>query len=449
MPLVSTADSALHIRTLTRNQLCKRILRESGLGTYGVVTSGDTNFLIDTTKLKSSQYSEDEWVDGWVRISKDSSSVGSALENSISPITDYAPTTGTISFNPSFSIATAAGDEYELWRFPNPNEVMDTIDQCLLNDIYLPCWSLISEVPDFDMEQSGTSDWSATNATIAKATSTRNRGKRSLTVTTTSANGYASTASLYVEPQKSYFASVDFTSGDASTTAKLVAFDITNNAEITSKTATRRNVGKLWFEFTSPSGCYEIKLRLQVVETTSTVTFDDVIFFSTEQKTVSLPWWVSDREQVKGVFQLDLRDVSTNLATDELIGEQDERWDVMDTAFGNYNKLKLRARYGTCTRPLYIFGVRSETAFSDDNSDYKLVSEDYLLSGVLTKLFSTLKNEPREGLLDAKFFERKYEEWSKKWEQEAYKVKQRLNDVIRSPNPTGYFNNISDDLGWS
>ena len=448
MPIVSTADSAISIRALNRNSLMKRILRESGLGDYGTATSGDTNFLIDTTKLKSDQYSSDEWVDGWVRASKDFSSSGSALENSIAPITTYTPSSGTIAFNPTFSVAFAVSDEYELWKGLHPKTVTDIIDQCLTKDIALPYWAPLSEVPDYDMEQSGTSDWSTSNATIAKTTTTRSRGKNALTVTTTSANGYAQTSELFVEPGKQYFAMASVVSGSTSTTSKLIAYDNTNSAEIATKSITRRSIAKLWIEFTAPSGCYSISLRLSNVESSVVSSWDDIIFFCFDQRVVSLPWWIRSDNQVKGVFELDINDLTSNNAADEIVGELDNRWDFTDSGFGNYNKLKLKARYGTMHKPLYIFGVRNETAYSNDNTDYKMVDEDYIATCVLYRIYQHLANQPTSGYLDSKEVKTKLVEYKKAWMDMMNIQNQRLEQVLRTPSTRAYFNHPTDRLGW-
>src|SRR3990167_5556872 len=440
-------ESLATSKGITRQALLKRVLRESGLGDYGTATDGGTTYLIDTTKLKSSQYSPDEWVDGWMRISKNFDSAGSAPENSIRPITTYTPSSGQIDYNPSVT-AIATSDEYELWRFPNPQAVLDIIDQVLKNDIYLPCWSPVSEVPDFDMDQSGTSDWSSSSATIAKSTTAPvMSGKRYLTVVTTSAGGYAESAVMLTEPGKKYYVGVLVRNVNDNMTATLSVRDYTNDAEITSKTHTNKNLVRLWLEFTTPATFSEITIRMANVGNTVTSYWDELILFGYDQQQVALPWWVEDREQVKGIFQLSSLSQAADKAPAELIGEQDYRWDIMDTSFGR-GKLMLRARTGTCTQPLFIFGIRNETVFDNDTADIKLVDEDYLAACWLYKLFDVLFQEPREGYLDAKWAEKQYFKWKQNWEDESFKMHQRINSVLNTSSPRAYYSHPLDNLGW-
>lgn len=458
MTLVSVASESLSTTLgLTRNALMKRILRESGLGVYGTCTSGDTNFIVDTTRLQSTQFSSDEYVDGWIRAAKDFSSVGSALENSISPITTYTPSSGTINFNPAFGTAFAVSDEYELWKFPNPRIVTDIIDQCLQTEIYLPCWSMLSEIPDFDMEQSGTTDWSSSNATVTKQTaSPQMRGKRFLRVVSTSTNGYARSAIMNIEPGREYYVSALLRCSASTTTAQLIAYDETNAAAISyngstssTNTVTRMNTSRIWFTFTAPSTCYQISIRLNNPLNSTTTEWDDVVFYCVDQEVISLPWWVEDKDMVKGVFQLDGSMLASSIESDELLGEPDDgRWDIINTAFGR-GKLALKSRRGAMSQPIFIFGIRPEVAYTDDNTDSKLINPDYMTACVLYHLFSTIKNEPREGYLDSKFLQNMAVEWEKRWDQEAYKMQQRIQQVIDTPAKQQYYRNLMDNLGWS
>ena len=447
--LSPVTETLATVKGTTRNNLIKRVLRESKLGEYGTATGGSTSYLEDTTKLKSSQYSDDDWVDGWLRISKNFDASGSAPEASISPVTTYDPTTnGRVSIVPSFGTAVAASDEYELWRFPHPQMVLDLIDDCLKNDIYLPCWTLLSELPDFDMEQDNTSDWASSSATISKQTSSpQMSGKRYLRVLTTAANGYARSVIMNVEPSKQYYVSALVRCGDTSTTAKLLAYDETNSAAIDSKSIIRLGWVRLWFIFTAPATCYQISIRLSNEEDAVTTEWDDVILFGYDQQTISLPWWVKDFEQVKKVFRYIPSEQAGNIVSAELRGEPDERWDIVDTSFGR-GKLQLKARVGAVTSPLFIFGVRNETAYDDDNADTKLVDEDYLLACVLYKLYSSLAGEPKEGYLDAKWLQTQATIWEKRWKEESYKQMQRINQVLTTSTPLGLYSHYLDDVGW-
>ena len=133
MPAIYVQPTTPQIEGVTRETLLQRFLRETGLGVYGTATSGSTTTIEDTTKLKSSQFSSDQWIGGWARISFNADSVGNNPEGQVSPISDYVPGTGIITVNPAIT-AVASSDRYELWRV-NPNTVLDTLDQVLTEDI--------------------------------------------------------------------------------------------------------------------------------------------------------------------------------------------------------------------------------------------------------------------------------------------------------------------------
>lgn len=447
MPItVPASETTATSKGITRNNLMKRILRESGLGDYGTATGGSTTTIVDTTKLKSSQFSDDEWVDGWARISKDAGGAAAAPEAEVSPITAYAPSTGTVTFNPAMTAAVASGDEYELWKFPSPRTVIDIIDQCLKNDIYIPYWSPLSEVPDFDMEQSHTTDWTANNATVTKQTSNPMRGHRYLRVVASAANGYARTDAFYIQPNKQYYVSV---LGRSATTdnIKLEAYDSSNSATIDSVTGSANATVRLGFTFTTPSTCYQIQIRVYSVANGATSEYDDLVLYALDDKQISLPWWVEDRDQVKGIFRGRDINIDTNIYTPDLNGDFDSRWTIMENSFGR-GKLAISTRQGTLDSPLFIFGIRNETAYANDNSDIKLVDEDYLVACVMYQLMALLAREPREGYLDAKYLQNVAIEWKAKWEIESFKLHQRLNSIV-SPAPTySLFQTRDQDLGW-
>src|SRR3990167_8204573 len=237
MPLIGYPSTAAGLTNegITRRNLLSRFLRETGLGHYGTATGGSTTTLVDTTTLQSTQFSDQDWVGGWARISRDAGGAAAAPEAEIRPITTYAPSTGTITVNPAFTAAPVSTDNYELWRFPSPRMILDSLDTLLQEEVWLPCWSPLSQIIDFDMEQDNMTHWTGTNATVTKVTiEPALNGKRWLSVVSTSAGGYATSPTYNVEPSKSYYVSTlvhptsTFTLGP-----QLVVRDITNSANIT------------------------------------------------------------------------------------------------------------------------------------------------------------------------------------------------------------------------
>lgn len=435
MAVLSVTYTLAQIEGITRNNLLKRFLRETKLGQYGTATSGSTSTIVDTTRLKSTQFNSREWVGGWARISKDAGGAAAAPETEISPITTFAGSTGTITLNPVLTAAVAASDEYELWRI-DPREVLDMLDQILQTELYFPCWAPLSEVPDYDMEQDNTTDWSVTNATRAKSTSEPiGSGKRYITLTPTSAAGYAyTTNAIAVEPNTTYFVSVLARSSASTQTARLRAYDVTNSASIDYKDSPRVYWNRIWMTFTTPATCYSIRIQLESVINTTTINFDDVILYQASATDIALPWWVKDKDQVVGIFELNPIDIASNVWSDNLRGEQTHRWDIQETAFGR-GQLRLSARQGCISNPLYIFGLRNETAYANDNTEKKLINDDLLLACLAYKVFSTI-SPPIEGpSMDTSWFKEQTSKWEKKYKQLQAEFDNRIQSVIQSDTP--------------
>ena len=441
MALLIVAPTSGQVEGITRNALFKRFLRETGLGTYGTATGGSSSTLDDTTRLKSTQLSANDWQGGWLRVGKDAGGAGAAPENEHQPITAYDPTTnGRITFNPTVTAGIASGDEYQLWRYPNPTFVKDFLDQVLTNDVYLPYWSPLSELPDFDMEANNTTDWVGSSATVTKSTAEPAlNGKRWLSVATTGGNGYARTATFYVEPNKRYHISALVRSSAASTTASLIAYDVTNSAAIDNKTSTRQYPTRLWFEFTAPATCNQMQIRLSNVQTSVTSYWDDVILYALDSPEISLPNWVKNKAQIKGIFQLQASSLDSNAYDGTLQGDiVNSQYNILDNSFGR-GQLRLVASNGAINGPLYIFGIRNEEAYVDDNSDIKRVDANLLFYALASKVFDHLKQLPTSGPLDNGWVTRQAAEYGKLYKQALREQSERVEAVIQSVQPDGAY----------
>ena len=399
---------------VTRNTLLKRFLRDTGLGVYGTATGGSTSSIIDTNRLLSSQYNTDQYEGGWFRISKDASGPNAAPEGSIRAIDNYDPGTGTITTQETLS-AVAADDEYEIWRYPHPQDVLDTLDTTLQQDILLPTRSVLSEIPDFDMEASGVTNWSVANATRAKATAAAEmNGKQYLRVTNTAINGYAASVQMRVEPGKSYRLMATCRTTVVNTTARLYAWDDTNNAAIASRDTIRRHSTRLAFDFTVPAGCYLMSVLLAGLEAGAINDWDDVVLYPQEAHTIALPWWVRNRNQILAVGRLRENQVASDVYEPDLIGDLTNEWDIVDSAFG---RGQLRLTSIRPSLPAFIVGLRPESAYADDNVDTKFVDENYLIVALKYRVFETLANS--SGPLERGWVDAHYEQFRKDYEQYA------------------------------
>jgi len=435
---------------MTRADLIRQILRETRLGEYGTATGGSTSTIVDTTKLKSDQFNDTDFVGQWARIEYDAGGAAAAPEGEIRPITAFAPSTGTLTVSPEFSAAPASTDKYQTFRI-HPQIILDFIDQVVAQDAWVPCWTILTEVPDGDMEQSGVTEWTASNATVTKvSTEPAMMGSRWLSVATTSAGGYAQSATWRVRPSEKYHLSALVRANAASTTAKLIAWDVTNGAEIDSKTTTRQDVNRLWFEFTAPATCDQVAVRVANVENTVTTLWDEVCGYALNSASIRLPWWVKSSAQVKGVFRLSPDTTGTDLWTAELRGERDNGWDVADS--WNGGSLALTSRHGTgLSQPLFIKGVRNETAFANENTEVKHLDAKWTVALVAYRLFESLAGAPDMGPPELNsWLGVQYKKWAEKFMAENKAMQYRLEQETSSYNPdAAYYRSAVDaSVAW-
>ena len=431
--IVPASWTTPQVEGVTRNEIFKRLLRNTGIGVYGTATGGSTTTIEDTNQLKSTQFSDREHVGGWGRIGKDASGGQAAPENEQSPITTYAPSTGIITLNPAIT-AVAANDEYQLWHMINPTMVKDMLDTLLVEEIYLPSWDILTEVPDGDMEQGNTTDWTDSNATGSKVTDEpRLSGIRSLEVVTSAINGYSRTVLLGVEPSKPYHVSA-LTMPQGAFTATLQVYDETNSAAIDSKTFTSRYPARIHFDFTTPSGCLQISVRLIGAENSSTIRWTDVVLYPTDARDIALPWWVKNKNQVREIFQLQPNEVKSNVWDGVLRGEKAIHWDIRDSAFGR-GQLRVVARQGTMSNPLFILGIRNEVAFADDTADTKFIDANLIAAGLAFKVFSHLAKPTTRGVTNREYINEQLSTWQELWEGLLQQQAERVEEVITSPTP--------------
>lgn len=434
MPAVTVTYANTQVEGITRNTLLKRLLRDLGLGQYGTATSGSTTTIVDTARLQSTQYNSQQWVGGWARIGKDAGGAGAAPEGEISPITTNAPGTGTITFNPAVSAAVAANDEYQLW-YKRPQDVLDLIDRCLTEDLYFPCWTILSEHPDSDME-GATGDWSAGGtASIAKRTTDPVfSGKQVLRVTNSAALDYAGSVNyIEVEPNRSYHVSVVVRIATG-TGARLAVQDETNASVIKYADSSSRGYVRIGFDFTTPSTCRRITFKLHGIGASEVTDWDELSFFEIGSSSIALPWWVKNKNQVIGVFEADLRGLGTDLYDAELQGDLTDRFDIVDNAFGR-GILRLQTRYGGITRPLFILGLRNETAYANDNIEKKLIDSRLLIACIGYRYWQTMVHLGEASETQRRQAKEQHDKWEKDYYRYQAEFLDRIQTVITSPTP--------------
>ncbi len=365
---------------LTQVELIKRVLAETGLGVTGTTSgTGTATTLVDATSLLNNNNSASTYVGGWVRITS-----GTRI-GEIAPITSYAPSTGTLTIG-TLTGAPGSSVTYEIWLTNfSPSQGIDALNRLLTELYYVPCWTWFTEHPDGDMEQSGTDEFAATNATLAKVSDQVGvSGKRALSVATTSANGYAeSAASLRVTPGTSVLASVNFTpnSATAATTGFFQLYDVTNSAVLETITTTSKATVRLYRQIMIPPDTSLIKVRMGTSESGVTSIWDELALVDAQGSSVSLPWWVKRPGQVKGMY--DWRPYQPGADQYEyesgFRGVDNKRYEIKADQT-NSGGLRAVGKIGSVP-PSFMFGVRNETSFSSLTA-VKPLDENWVTAGL-------------------------------------------------------------------
>lgn len=445
--MVTSTYTLPTIERLNKTSVIKRFLRESGLGFYGTATGGGTTSIVDTVRMANGGLNDD-FAEGWAYILKDAGGSAAAPEGEIQPLSAFVASTGTATIG-TVTAAVATGDEYAIFTVIHPQEVLDHLTELLTSEIYIPCWTVLTNIPDGDMEQSNTTDWANSNATLAKATAEpAMSGARYLSVTAGAANAYATpAANISVLPNKKYHLSA-LVRTDAATSATLSAYDITNSASIDSVTYAGTGTQRLWMEFTTPAGCYNIKPRLTTVTDTKITYWDDVVLYGLDDVELPGPWWAKDSDQIKGVFQMRPFSTGTNTWDATLRGERDTRWDFRDDSFGR-GQLTFVSRYGTANSwPVYVKGTRNETAFSNNNSDYKHLDPNLINAGLCFKAFSALSSYRNAGSTNMEWIRERRAFWEGEWKRLRRDHALRLEGETTSIAPMVPFYRNRDRGSW-
>lgn len=402
--------TVIQLEGITRKNLIKRFLRDTGLGAYGTATGGSTTTIIDTSRLLSSQLTANEWIGGWARCSFDAGGAAAAPETEINPISNYAPSTGTVTIDTG--TIYASGDGYELWKI-DPQIVLDYIDQVLQEDIYLPYWSMLSFIPDFDMEQDNVTDWTDSGATSTKVTTASfGNGKRYLNISPASANDYTQSKAIRVKAGDTYHLEALVGIAAAGQTVTLALYTAAG-VLIDSVSHDKLYPVRLWKDIAIPASIDSVVIRIIADVTTDDVMADDIVFHSLTTDVIPLPWWVKNSSQVKGIIKVLVTELDSNTRAPYIAGPLIQGFNIIDEAFGS-GQLALYRRSGI-RPPIAIFGTRNETAYSNDNTELKKVNQNFIIACVAWRVFGSLKQRPNVGLVDSAWITQQYNDWEKEY----------------------------------
>ena len=338
---------------VTRAQIRRELGRRLGHYHEGTPTGSSTTALLDAStdaRLKASAILDASlWEGSWI-YRPDST----ASSDNVRMCVTYAPTDGTLAPGFAWTAAPSTAESFELIGQLHPDQIHDAIERAA-RGMYYETYEPLTLVTDGSMESTATSDWTASGATLAKDTDAADNveiGSRSLSVSTTAANGYAQSTSLRVEGGKTYQLWCDVRAPGA--TADVEAIDITNSNNVLKReTYTDGEWGVVDFSFTPPGDCDQIAVRLGADEISKTVHFDNLIVSRSERTVFNLPSWLTNPK--RWVYQL--LDGTTTGRPRHRRWQQSYGFGVLDDPTAA-NPAQIVVEQPAVMRPLFVRAIR-------------------------------------------------------------------------------------------
>ena len=374
----------------TLAQIRQEVSKRMGRFASGTATGGSTTTLVAANNAlfygDSNTPSDDLYPDWWIlpTSGNESGNIRRVKQDG------FAPATGTFTVPTAYAWGTgpANTDTFELHGILHPTTIKEAVNRALRKMHHLYTFPL-TLVPDGTMDEvTNTANWTASNASLAKTTTQAQvlHGTRALSVTASSANGYAQSDAIAVEENKEYYAATFFKGVAAATTPKLVAYDVTGSAEIDSETWTTGGDGGIQFAFTTPSSCRSVKLRLQVVENSKVVYFDNAILLASERRLYPLPSFVLNPEaELQEIYRLK----NDRFTYHDVYLVHD--WEVFNDITGQ-TQYNVRLPDGTTTQPYWVQMWRRFDELSAD-SDASTADLDWVSAGALMECYKLLRAE--------------------------------------------------------
>lgn len=218
-------------------------------------------------------------------------------------------------------------------------------------------------VPDGDMRLEGITNWTATNATVTKVTNSNVvRGPRSLRVLATSANGYAQSNTIVVDPTNSREWYVHVPVRADIGTARLIAYDVTNSATIESADWALRGWGTLDFQFTLPATCEALAFQYMSVASSDDTYWGAGNHYPQSATEVPLPLWLMESGDVLSVLD-DLSDLNR---LDDPRWHRHGWWEVREDPSNPNNPFRLHLSPMTAGIPIWFEAIRNYDGLAAD-----------------------------------------------------------------------------------
>lgn len=280
--------------TTTRSALRQELGLAIGACKAGTATgngAGGGTTIVDTTRFTDS-YANAQLYDGRYALL-----TSGTYSGQVRRISSYAGSTGTITVADAYGGQVASGVTFEIHSY-DPALLDAAINRALPRLFY---WTDFypTLVTDGDMEASGVTNWTGSSCTPTKETSVVKYGTQSLLASNSGPNGYTRTASISVSPGDHY--RLEATVRPDNYQATLIAYDVTNAANIATVSYTGREWKRLWLDFSIPSGCRQMQVWLQGDNLNAAIYWDNVILQHYDEKRLALPSWVTEDGMVRAV----------------------------------------------------------------------------------------------------------------------------------------------------
>jgi hypothetical protein len=379
-----------------RQKACKKLYAQHFPITSTTTGVGTTTALLDNVLGPAAQ--SEDFIRAWVYIAES----GGPAVGEISRVTNFAPANSQLTVSPAFSAAVGTGLDYELHYKFHPSQVHEKMNE-LLENLRRPIYVPLSLFPDGDMELSTTANWDETsNAAVAKNTTNVLRGRRSLEVNASAANGYVASDPVYLPPSTNVLCVADVYVDGAAGSAILRLWDETNGIEIESGTTNVQGWSRIKFETTTPANCEQVKGRLVAVDDTVNVYFNNAILLPQRQREFAYPSTLEYSEDYDSAFYFPDGDpISGGDFAYRVLDSEPRKW--ASTVVGRDDTAVVPFRIILPNKDIdeaIFVGGRVDYAILSDDTTTTTVPEDIMVD----LLFAALLDDWAQEALDADNF---------------------------------------------
>lgn len=391
MPVREAAEVPDSSRWWTRADLLAYVLRRTALGLTGVVEKAVPGEITDTQHLRGAGFPADGLRGGYLRF------VGS---DEILPVLGYNPDRGILSHVPSRGLPQP-GQRYEVWRWHHPLEVLRVLGDTLRNT-YGATWVVLSEVDGSD------------DARI----SVTGEGLLAEIVATAGADVYCSCVVQSL-------ADVDQAFLELRRAAAPVA-------RVEMGGPARRM--RLQLQYRAPEN-----ERLHVVagvSGASPLELDSWALQDVAALSFSLPRWVAEPSQVRGVYLL--REWAQPVVEDVRDGPLPERaYRIVEHAHDSSARLALMFERPPGA-PVSIYAMRPYREYESDD-DAQRLDVELVVAGLAVRLYESLMAMPANLYDRAPWAQSQLQYWQSVLTRRQVRTAERRENVQRGPMRERYY----------